>query len=110
MRRFFIILLVLLLPLNGWAATRLVEPCPMQMSNAASFSAMKSGCCEDHGQATDKTSNPCKPGQECQTGALHFTATPVASLEFLTSAQPSIRLTSQIAAASPAGVWRPPRL
>lgn len=57
-----------------------------------------------------KPGNPCKSGQECQTGALYQAV--AASIEStVPQIQPIIALpNASVVARAPAAVWRPPRL
>lgn len=57
-----------------------------------------------------KPGNPCKSGQECQTGALYQAV--AASIEpAVPQTQSLIALpNASLVARAPAAVWRPPRL
>lgn len=72
MRRFLPLLLamlVLVLPLRGFAGALLLEPsCPMEHGMSAHQDmAGAQGCCND-GDEMEKTGKPCKSGQECKVG------------------------------------------
>jgi len=111
LRRILVILLSLALPLNGWAAIRLASPCPMQAVSAsahAEMAEMKGSCCNEHAKDLNKTSNPCKSGQECQTGTLYFASAPVQTAALPRSTSLVILPVTRLAARMPATVWRPP--
>ena len=57
-------LLCTLIPLQGYAYTRLVEiPCPME--------TMDHHCCND-GDTDQNTKKMCEAGQQCPTGSQYF--------------------------------------
>lgn len=66
---FVLALLVLVLPLRGFAGPLLPEPCPMEHGQAAASlqAADGHGCCTDQEEA-HTTGKPCKAGQECKAG------------------------------------------
>lgn len=104
LRQTLLILLSITLPAYGWASIAIASPCPMQMDH----SSMKSGtCCEDTGHAG--SDNPCKTGQECQTGALYQAVTAVSMPVVPQSTLVISPAETQHIAAAPAAVWRPPR-
>lgn len=111
-RRVLLILLSLALPFNGWASVAVVSPCPMQngMSGHAPMPEMSESCCVDHGKSIDKTGNPCKPGQECQTGVLYVSATAPQTPSFPRSSLSAALPTLSRITAAPSSVWRPPRV
>lgn len=72
--------------------------------------ATNAPCCKENAKPGKPMSDPCKPGQECQTGAMYF-VTPFSSAAPVPLAdQPAQLPDSQIAATAPPGVWRPPRV
>lgn len=105
LRRLLLVLLSITLPVYGWASIAVASPCPMQAGSAT----MKPGgtCCQDTDHA--KSGNPCKAGQECQTGALYqptiAAVLPVVPRSTVIATLPE----PQLAAGDPAFVWRPPR-
>ncbi len=111
LRRVLLILLSLALPLNGWASVSLASPCPMQMvstSAHAEMADMKGPCCTEHAKDQKQTSNPCKSGQECQTGALYFASAPLQTASLPQTSSPVNLPIAQLTARAPAVVWRPP--
>lgn len=107
-RHLLTLLLAIALPIMGWASVALpaAQPCPMQAMMQAGDHA---DCCAD--KATlGKTGQPCKMGQECQSGA-HALPDVVVSFVPVLNASPRVTLPEPFLAHSgPAGVWRPPRL
>jgi hypothetical protein len=109
-RRYLLALLVLALPFNGWAVAREPEPCPMKASAMADHMAMKARCCKDDVKPGKPLSDPCKPGQECQTGAMYFVTPFSPAVAVSLAGQPALLPDSQLASTAPSGVWRPPRV
>jgi hypothetical protein len=111
LRRVLVILISLALPLNGWASIVVPSLCPMQAVSAsvhAEMAGMKGPCCTEHGKGHKQTSNPCKSGQECQTGALYFASAPLQTASLPPTSSPVNLPITQLAARAPAVVWRPP--
>ncbi|OOG10916.1 hypothetical protein LOY55_12785 [Pseudomonas sp. B21-040] len=107
--RFCLIFLIsLALPLSGMAGVSApAEPCPMKTMDMSMMGDMGMDCCQDMSTAPDH-GKPCKPGQECKTGAL---------LQ-VSIIKPPVNLFSPVIATffadalpvqTPSGVWRPPR-
>ncbi len=66
---YVLILLILVLPLRGFAGPLLPEPCPMEHGAAGMSADTGDGqpCCNDDDTAHE-TGKPCKSGQECKAG------------------------------------------
>lgn len=104
LRQTVLVLFSITLPVYGWASVAIASPCPMQMNP----SSMKSGtCCQDADHA--KSGNPCKAGQECQTGALYQSMTAAAVPVVPQSTLVVLPVNTPYLAAAPTAVWRPPR-
>lgn len=103
LRQLLLVLLSLTLPVYGWAAAAIASPCPMQTDH----SAMKADtCCQDTDHAD--AGNPCKAGQECQTGALYQAMTAGLVPVVPQSTQVISPAETQLIAAALTAVWRPP--
>ena len=114
LRRFLICLLLsLAIPVQGIAGMLVHAPaCPMQQSHTSAKGAEgcpMPKCCND-AKTYGKTGNPCKVGQQCQSGyyfpnSLLEVQTPVAlSSSVIAHAAPFIP------SIDPSGIWRPPAL
>lgn len=110
MRRLLVLVLCLLMPLQGMAASQAIEPpCPMQdmMAMAYDASDMEGGCCND--LATfEITGQACKSGQAC--GAPAVWLSPLSLMAFPPQPDPMChppawRSPPQDA---PERLWRPP--
>ncbi len=117
MRLFFVLLLCLTLPLQGWGGgVRQQTPCPMEAAMAmqadsadVALELAMDDCCND-AETFKQTGQLCKNGQECQAPA-GFLAPPV-----LPVAQPlpvsdlQVTVSTDPPQSSPANIWRPPSL
>jgi len=109
LRLCLIFMISLALPFTGMAGVQAsTEPCPMKTMGMEMMDGMGMDCCQDMKNPPDH-GKPCKPGQECKTGAM---------LQ-LSIVKPPVTLFSPVAlsfhndylpAQSPSGVWRPPRV
>jgi hypothetical protein len=108
--RYLLALIILTLPFNGWAGARVAEPCPMAASAMADHTTTHAPCCEEDAKPGKALSDPCKPGQQCQSGAVYFASPFAPATPAPLAAQPVLPLDLHIAATAPPGVWRPPRV
>ncbi|CAB3751186.1 hypothetical protein [Paraburkholderia humisilvae] len=115
LRTLLLLLLCVMLPITGLAASGLAGECPMQQSVAmqddGSRSAVMPGCDSTKPAANGKAkAGFCKMSAQCQFGSLYYSGTladvsrpaaPYHRVVFHYSQSLSIR--------APDGLWRPPR-
>jgi hypothetical protein len=116
LRTLFVLLLCVMLPLSGLAASGATGPCPMESSmtgNATAMSADMSGCdsmspaSSEHGKS--KVSM-CKVSAQCQMGSLyHPVSTPSVSRPAGSFIPVSFHYTQSLSIRAPDGLWRPPQ-
>ena len=122
MRRLLVLVLCLLLPLQGFAALRVVAvPCPMQAGMGMNVDMVEmvdivdlvdlaeamQDCCND-AATFERTGELCKPGQSLHVPAVWLP--PFALLEFQAQAAPSLGepVWRMHPPGQPSRLWRPP--
>lgn len=116
MRRLLALILCSLLPLQGFAASRVVAvPCPMQagmnmnvdMDDLAELADAMEDCCND-AVTFERTGDLCKPGQSLHAPAVWLPS--FSLIEFRAQAAPSLRepVWRMHPPGQPARLWRPP--
>lgn len=114
-QRLIAVLLIVTLPIYGWAALGLPGTCPMQGTSAAQTSAAGHGCCKndkmapgDDGSTQPADGSPCQAGQQCQTGSLHHPQANACRAGTV-PVVPVVAAAPAIVSPDPAGIWHPPR-
>jgi hypothetical protein len=112
----FLLLLCVMLPISGLAASGLTGQCPMETMMAGDTDAMSadmSGCdsmkpmSSDHGKSK---SSLCKLTAQCQVGSLyHPVSSPVVVRPAGSFLPVSFYYVESLSIREPDGPWRPPR-
>jgi hypothetical protein len=113
-RTVLLLLLCVMLPISGLAASGLVGDCPMQptaMQDDGNVSAATTGCDSMKSSADGKAKvGFCKMTAQCQFGSLYYPGT---EATFSRPAAPHSRVvfhySQSLSIRAPDGLWRPPR-
>lgn len=115
LRTFFVLLLCVMLPLSGLAATGMAGKCPMQPSmpvhDHESMSAGMSGCGMMKSSTEGKAKGVfCKAAAQCQFASLyHPPVRPTVMRPLAAGNQVVFHYIASLSVREPGGLWRPPR-
>ena len=114
-RTLILLLLCVMLPLSGLAATGLTGECPMQTTVAAAdgtnLSAVMPGCDMMKSSTAGKTKGGfCKSAAQCQFGSLYYPAPTAAISRPMAVSHPLVfHYAKLLSIRETSGLWRPPR-
>ena len=116
LRTLFVLLLCVMLPLSGLAASGATGACPMESAMAggtATMSADMPGCnsmsptSSEHGKSKVSL---CKVSAQCQMGSLyHPVSSPTVTRPAGSFVPVSFHYTQSLSIREPDGLWRPPQ-
>jgi hypothetical protein len=116
LRTLLVLLLCVMLPLSGLAASGTAGPCPMESpmtADTAAMSADMSSCdsmsptSSEHGKSKVSL---CKVSAQCQMGSLyHPVSTPTVTRPAGSFVPVSFHYTQSLSIRAPDGLWRPPQ-
>lgn len=118
-RTFILLLLCVVLPINGVAASGLLGNCvtdvPMSMEQSPSMSADMSDCDSMKSQSSPVNTHDggmlCKLSAQCQLGTLYPPAFQPSLIHPVVLSGPTLfPYAHSLSSLSPDGLWRPPRL